>query len=69
MAVVKYLQCDICKQKITGLHKKFQGIYSFGKFVEHVCWDCWIEMNRFVMQKKKEKRKSGRENEKDEQVS
>ena len=55
MAVVKYIQCDICNKTITGMHKKFKGLYSFGECVEHVCWDCWTEMRKFVEQKKKEK--------------
>ena len=55
MSIVKYIQCDICDKKITGMRKTFRGHYSFGEIPEHVCWDCWTEMMKFVEQKKNEK--------------
>lgn len=56
MAVIKYLECDICGKKIVGMHKKIKGFYSFGTLNEHVCWECWEELRKIVNQKKKEKR-------------
>ena len=55
MSVVKYIECDICNKRINEWHKEFRGRYSFGECKEHVCWECWKEMKKFVEQKKKEK--------------